>query len=278
METKKAMAGCLHNGIPYNRMGHGEKNLIIFQGLVLFENKPLPARLNWIFERYYRYLEEDYTIYLVLPKHGLQKGYSLKDIADDYATMIREEFGSPVDIIGVSTGGSIAQHFAADHSDLVRKLIIHSSAYTLSESAKQVQLKARDLANLHEWRAAYAALFSPIFSKDGAETIPVKITAFFTSFLIEKMLAFLYGTPKDPTDFIITVDAEDKHNFKDRLKEISMPTLVVAGADDPYYSEGLFRDTANGIPNAKQILYKGMGHPAGGDQFRTDVLNFLREE
>jgi len=67
----------------------------------------------------YGSLKDDYTVYVVLRKPGLPHGYTLKDMADDYAAMIREEFGGPIDVIGVSTGGSIVQHFAADHPDLV---------------------------------------------------------------------------------------------------------------------------------------------------------------
>jgi hypothetical protein len=40
----------------------------------------------------------------------------------------------------------------------------------------------------------------------------------------------------------------------------------------------LFRETAAGIPNARLILYKGMGHPASGKQFSRDVLAFLNED
>jgi len=53
---------------------------------------------------------------------------------------------------------------------------------------------------------------------------------------------------------------------------------VIAGDKDPFYSETLFRETAEGIPNAKLILYPGMGHPASGKQFRQDVLAFLEED
>ncbi len=56
----------------------------------------------------YKFLENDYTLYGVLRKPGMPQGYTLKDMADDYAVMIREEFGGPVDVLGISTGGSIA--------------------------------------------------------------------------------------------------------------------------------------------------------------------------
>jgi pimeloyl-ACP methyl ester carboxylesterase len=185
-------------------------------------------------------------------------------MSDDYAMMVKDEFGKPVDVIGVSTGGSIAQHFAADHPDLVRKLIIHSSAYTLSDLTKSVQMRVGYLASQRRWRAAYAAMVSP--------TRYPKPVIWIGSFL-----AGTFGAPDDPSDLVVTIEAEDKFNFKERLAQIKAPTLVVAGDKDPFYPETLFRDTAEGIPNARLILYKGMGHPAGGKQFRRDVLMFLKE-
>lgn len=75
---------------------------------------------------------------------------------------------------------------------------------------------------------------------------------------------------------IVTIEAEDKHDFKDRLAEIAVPTLVIGSDKDPFYTEQLFRETAECIPNAGLILYKGKGHPALGEQFNQDVLTFLK--
>ena len=60
----------------------------------------------------------------------------MTDIANDYAAMVRDEFGGPVDVLGISTGGSLVQHFAADHPELVRRLVIHSAAHRLSGQGK----------------------------------------------------------------------------------------------------------------------------------------------
>jgi pimeloyl-ACP methyl ester carboxylesterase len=262
VKKSKAIVGYFHNGLPYNQVGYGPRKLVIFQGLV-FENKPLPARMAWLYSMYYQYLEEDFTTYIVLRKPGLPESYSLQNMAEDYATMIKDEFGEPVDVIGVSTGGSIAQHFAADHPELVRKLIIHSSAYTLSDSTKRIQMSVGHLARQRQWREAYATMVSPTRNPK-----PV--------IWIGSLLAGMFGAPEDPSDLVVTIEAEDKFNFKDRLAQITVPTLVVAGDQDPFYPEALFRETAEGIPNARLILYKGMGHPASGKQFRRDVLMFLK--
>jgi pimeloyl-ACP methyl ester carboxylesterase len=52
----------------------------------------------------YGFQEKDYTLYAVPRKTGLPQGYTLKYMADDYAEMIDQEGGGPVDVIGVSTG------------------------------------------------------------------------------------------------------------------------------------------------------------------------------
>jgi len=67
-------------------------------------------------------------------------------------------------------------------------------------------------------------------------------------------------------------------NGKDRLAESQTPTLVVAGAKDPCYTEQLFRDTAAGIRYARLILYPRMEHPASDKKFGGDVLALLHQE
>lgn len=267
--SRSKSAGYFRSGLPYNRMGHGPRPLIVFQGLML-ENKPQPAWTFKLAAGMYNFLRADYTVYAVLRKPGLPQGYTLGDMAADYAVMIREEFGGPVDVIGISTGGSIVQQFAADHPDLVRRLIIHSAAYTLSDPAKQLQLKLGEYAAQRQWIKVWAFLMGSVLPRRG----PKKILSRPLIWLFAPLMAL--GAPHDPSDVIITLQAEDRFNFKDRLPEITAPTLIAAGELDPYYTPALFRETAAGIPQAKLCLYPDMGHPAGGKQFRQDVLTFLR--
>ena len=260
-------SGYFRGGLPYNRIGHGPRPLVVFQGL-MFENKPQSSMTTQM----YNFLKEAYEVYAVLRKPGMPYGYNLKDMADDYASMIREEFTGPVDVIGVSTGGSIAQHFAADHSDLVRRLVIHSSAYILSEDAKKLQLQISDLAQQGQWRQASSLLIGTVFPNTGLMKYISKPVIWLGSIMMS------LSAPSDPTDLVVTIEAEDRFNFKEHLAHITVPTLVVAGDQDPFYTTDSFRETADGIPNARLILYEGIGHPASGKQFRQDVLRFLKED
>jgi len=254
-------------GIPFNRLGNGPRTAVVFQGLV-FENKPQADMMVGM----YRFLDTLYSVYVAARKPGLPQGYTLENMADDYADMIRDEFGGPVDIIGVSTGGSIALHFAADHPDLIRRLVIQSSAYTLSEESKALQLKVADLAKDRHWIRSYAAILGYMAPHNC-------ICRIFSSPLVwlGALVAGILEAPENPDDLVITVEAEDKLNFKERLSEITVPTLIVAGEADPFYPVELFRETAEGIPECKLILYPKMGHPAKGKQFERDVVTFFTE-
>jgi len=261
-----ASHGFTRSGLPLNRSGIGPYPLVVLQGL-LFENKPLRGVEAWGMLGLYRFLGERFTVYVISRRPGLPVGYAMADMARDYATTIRQEFGEAVDVIGTSTGGSIALHLAADHPDVVRRLVIHSSAHTLGDAGKRVQLEVGALAAEHLWREAWAALLR--------FTIPTGALSRPVVWLASHLMAM--GAPDDPSDLVITIEAEDRHAFRERLGEIVAPTLVVGGARDPFYSEKLFRETAEGIPDARLVVYPRMGHPAGGQRYRREVLAFLAD-
>ena len=265
MADKKPTSGYFKNGLPYNRSGSGPRDLIVFQGL-LFENKPQPI----FFSRTYKFLWDRYTVYEVLRRPGLPDGYTLENMADDYAELIRREFKPPVDIIGVSTGGSIAQVFALRHPDLIRRLVIHSSAYKLSEPAREVQMRIARQAKEMNWTGAYAWMLDYLLPTGQPQRMLLQLIFPFIAWIMG-----LVSHPANPSDLVVTVDAEDRFNFRNQLAEIKVPTLVAAGEKDPFYTENLFRETAAGIPGAKLALYPNMGHPASGRQFAADVLDFL---
>ncbi len=263
--TLSAPSGFTRNGLPYNRKGSGPETLVVFPGLS-FKNAPMQGPEARMTLSMYSFLSADYTLFSVGRRPRLPAGFTIGHMADDYAEMIEQEFHAPVDVIGLSTGGSICQQFAADHPDLLRKLVIHSAAYTLGPQGKDVQLRARDHASRGQRRRCVATMMEFILPK-----------AWYRGVLIAASSGLMaLSVPKDASDFIITIDAEDRFDFRDRLGEIAAPTLLVAGTDDPGYSPELFRETADGVRDCRLALYPGMGHPARGPQFERDVLEFLR--
>jgi len=257
--------GHFRSGLPYARFGRGPRPLVAIQGLML-EHVPPPVYVTAI----YRFLGRDHTVYAVTRRTGLPRGTSIADMAADHAVMIREAFGGPVDVIGTSTGGSIALQLAADHPDVVRRLVVHSSAHELGAWAKAWQLELAHLAQRRRWREVWAQLMSVVLPSSGVWWVLSRPLVW----VLPPFLAL--GAPRDPGDLVATVEAEDRFSFRERLGDVMAPTLVVAGELDRFYTPDLFRETAAGIPGARLVLYPGMGHPAEGKRFEHDVLAFLR--
>src|SRR4051794_10181917 len=57
-------------------------------------------------------------------RSGLPRGMSMAELAAEHAEAIRCALGAPVDVAGISTGGSIAQQLAPDHPDTVNPLLL----------------------------------------------------------------------------------------------------------------------------------------------------------
>ena len=213
----------------------------------------------------FKALAGEYTVYQVRRKPGLPQGYSMKDMADDYAVMIRNEFKGPVDIMGNSTGGPIALSFAADHPDLVRRLVLDSTGCRLREESKAMQKKWAELAREGRWRSAAALM--------GGTLSPGRISRFFLKIIMWSMGKKAFGSPTSPSDGIVEIEAEDVFDFRGRLKEIKCPALVIGGDKDFFYD---LKELADGIPGARLVLYRGVGHNAMMKQeFGADILAFL---
>ena len=109
-------------GADYIRFGTGTKNLILLpglgDGLRTTKGTALPMAL------YYRSLTKDYTVYMISRKSDLSEGHSTRDMARDLKAAMEELGIKKASLVGVSMGGMIAQHFAADYPEKVEKLVL----------------------------------------------------------------------------------------------------------------------------------------------------------
>jgi len=146
---------------------------------------------------------------------------------------------------------------------VMRRLLVHSSAHELSEPAKRWQLELARHAEQRRWRAVWAQLMSVVLPQRGlARVLTPPVVWTFAPLMA-------LGAPRDPSDLVVTVEAEDRFRFRDRLGEIAAPTLVVAGERDTFYTPDLFRETAAGIPQGGTAALPGHGAPGAGSALRA---------
>lgn len=264
MTKQRILSGFSANDLPYMTIGEGPKKLVVFEGLNFTHKPPSGIGLRMVLRIYRALLIPDYTVHIVGRRPGLPEGTTMRDMANDYAVMVRDEIGPPVDIAGISTGGPPALWFASDHTELVRKLVLISTGYRLSDHGKKAQLEVLKAARTGDKRATAVAT-AALISK-GFLGILMKL-------LLWTIAPIMYEKGDSLSDGIAELDAEDKFDFKDRLASIKVPTLVIGGAEDRLY---LIRETAAGIPDAKLILYERTGHSAMMKKvFKGDLKKFL---
>ena len=192
-------------------------------------------------------------------------------MADGLATTLRALDLGPVAIEAESGGGRISLWLTVDHPDLVERLVLAAvSAETPPDSpmAKRMD-RWITLAEAGDWGTFFAMMAQQM--KAAAET---EAGAFGAA-------ARLQPRPATPERFIGELNATlDPTSFvTDRLGEIAVPALVLAGELDQVVPLASTRMVADGIPAARLLTDPACGHTVRSSFAAYDehVEGFLAE-
>ena len=265
--------GTFESGQPFMRAGHGPVTIVYLPGLMIQPGIPGAAELGSYESGYRPFL--DVATFWTIWRRPHTGPTSMAEMAAEAADVIRREIvpdggaggASGVGVIGLSTGGVIAQDLAADHPDLVRRLVLSLTADRLGPETLALNRTIQGLIRRGKWRSAYARLARAMY--------PTKATR-------SSIALWLYGprwlgAPKDATHALAELEAEDLHDLGPRLGAIRAPTLVQGAALDPLYPPERTRALAAAIPGARHIEYPGVGHAGPGPQLLADAVAFLTE-
>jgi pimeloyl-ACP methyl ester carboxylesterase len=192
-------------------------------------------------------------------------------IADAVAGVLRTIGLGPVVIEAESGGGRISLWLTVDHPDLVDRLVLASVASETPPDSPMAARMARwiDLAEAGEWGAFFSAMAQQM--KAASE---VEAGTFGAA-------ARLQPRPATPERFIGELRSTlDPSSFvTDRLAEIAVPTLVLAGEQDQVVPLASTRQVAEGIPGAHLVTDPACGHTVRSSFRRYDELveSFLAE-
>lgn len=263
----KIKTGRLAGGVPFARLGEGNRRLVILIG----GPGPMPSGFGLsIYVNPYCKAQKDFTIFVTGRKEGMPAGYSTRDMAADCAAAIEKEIGAPADVIGISYGGLIAPYLAADYPGLVGRLVLGAAAYRVSGRGKALDRRFAELQSQGKLGEAFATEMTGVY--------PQGILRYIMPPLARLMAALGSHEPTNPADILTEARAEEEHDCRHILKDIKAPTLVIAGDRDIFFPVPLLKETAALIPNARLVLLKGKGHGAiATGRFGREVLAFLRE-
>jgi pimeloyl-ACP methyl ester carboxylesterase len=153
MAVPTTESGHLAGGLPFVRFGEGPRTLVVFPPINdSLQDVTYGARFwCWNFRRF----ADDYTVYLVSRKRGLPSGYTTRDMAADYGEALGPGIG-PAHVMGLSLGGLVAQHFAADHPEHVESLVIGVAVRGLGPEVREIVRRWIGLAQAGRWRDLHA--------------------------------------------------------------------------------------------------------------------------
>ena len=251
--------GFLHDDTPYLKIGQGPP-LVIVPGLTPQHDVPRGWQRRLALASA-RPSARDFTVYVVNRKRGLQPGESMSDIAGHLANAIEHDLGQPVFLEGTSTGGSVVLQLAVDRPDLVRRLVVVAAAYRLGPRGRELQAEMARLIRSGEPREAWASVMAAMLP--GPLRGPARPLS---------RLAVGPMVPADPTDVLVTLDAEDAFNVEAGLPRVTAPTLVIGGGNDHFYTQELFQGTAAGVQDGRVHIFPGWGHVRASSSTATTHL------
>jgi pimeloyl-ACP methyl ester carboxylesterase len=253
----------------FMRLGSGPKTMLMIQG------GPGSGPLNWLMLQGVRpiinpFINAGYALWTVSRRRHMPIGYTMADMADDFAEVIRDQLGGYVDVVyGEETGGMIAQYLAARHPERVGRAVIVAAGWRLSDWGKEVDLRFGNAMAARHRLEAGKALVDGLFPRHSRWLRPL-LAPFAVSILPGRK-------SMPPRDYLTEAQAQLTFDSRAVLPSITVPVLLIASDRDPYCPKDVVQQTADLIPDCTLVWYPGSGHLAAvsSRQIPRDVLAFL---
>ncbi len=215
------------------------------------------------------------------------KPYSLADMADDGIAVLNTLGIQKANIIGISMGGMIAQELAINHPERVASLTsIMSSGFIEDPELPKI---SSDVV----WELIKVSLKYGII---GGENNVIKLHLASRTILMGKA-KYKLNIQEISEQVLYNIRKRNGYNSdvsrqhqaavslsgsrNDKLKLLSIPTLIVHGKSDPFIPIAHGKKCASIIPNADSLWLEGMGHDIPDNLVNTlskkIITNFKRQ-
>jgi pimeloyl-ACP methyl ester carboxylesterase len=182
-------------------------------------------------------------------------GYALRDLVTDAVGVLDGLGIDRAHVVGIATGGFIAQLLALDHPSRVASLVLVGTRPVAPGPVDD---------DLPEHAPAVMAHFGSAPPVDWADRTSVLDGAVASTRVLSGSPQFDRSGPHPASarnSLLGTVFAalDCTPRWRERLPEIAAPTLVVHGADDPFFPVGNAEALAAEIPGATLLVLDGVG-------------------
>ncbi|HEY9279454.1 MAG TPA: alpha/beta fold hydrolase [Eoetvoesiella sp.] len=195
--------------------------------------------------------------------------YTMEELAEDAARLVRELDCGPVVWIGLSMGGMVGQELAIRHPSLVSALVIANSTSAYPDAVRDVWQQRIDTVRDKGIEVIADAVMERYFHEH-FRTERAAIVASYRRRLVTT----------DQDGYIGCCNAVGTVDTTARLAQVSAPTLVIAGALDQGAPVSMSETIVQHIPGAKLVVLEGASHLAVTEQLQTftqAVIDFLSD-
>ena len=199
--------------------------------------------------------------------------FTIGDMADDAAAVLRATGGAPATVVGMSMGGMIAQELAVRHPGLVDRLVLVATrppAPVHIPAAPDVLDRELDqLLNTPRRGDELAAYFRSVWEPQSAPGFPARNPKVF-----EELAGQILQRVTPRRAVINQLRAIAAWSGAGRLAKITVPTTVVHGVADELIPVGNGMRLARLIQGARYVELGGVGHliPLEAPEVLTDVI------
>jgi 3-oxoadipate enol-lactonase len=193
--------------------------------------------------------------------------YEMAELADDAARLIDEAGGEPVVWIGLSMGGMVGQELALRHPSRVRALVIANSTSSYPADGRALWQQRIDTVRERGLPAIADMVMQRYFHEAFRTAHPAVVAAFRRRLLTT-----------DPAGYIGCCWAISKIDTTDRLPQLRLPVLVIAGELDVGAPVVMSQTIALRVPGAQLVVLKDASHLSAIEQpeaFAATVGAFL---
>jgi 3-oxoadipate enol-lactonase len=195
--------------------------------------------------------------------------YSMADLADDAARLLRELDTGPVVWVGLSMGGMAGQELALRHPGLMRALVLANTTSAYPEAAREAWRQRIVTVREQGIEAIADAVMGRYFHDDFRAAHAATVVRFRQRL-----------TSTDAQGYVGCCHAVGMVDTTGRLGQIAVPTLVIAGALDQGTPVAMAQALADAIAGAQLRVIEGASHISAVEQpeaFAALVVDFLAQ-
>ena len=247
----------------YFSFGNGKKIFVMLPGLSI---KSVMQSASSVASAY-RQFGDDYTVYVFDRKKNIGTGYSIGNMADDTAKVMNHIGIKNCYVFGVSQGGMIAQCLAADYPELVKKLVLASTASKETAISKSAFIEWISCALRGKTNALVESFSEKLYTDD------------FNKKYKDFIIKLHEGTSSEELiRFCLLAAACDGLDLTDKLKKIKCPAFLIGAENDKIFTADDFNRITETL-HCDSFIYETYGHAVYDEapDFKEKIAEFFND-